>query len=180
MSDKRKPGYSIGRRLSLRLALLTMAIVGFIFWCTWNAVAMQLRGKNADEMELRSEVITKMLTGTAAVGDENAIRQKIESYAAMRSGTRLEVKRADGALVYRDKDIAAHIMSEHVRTTRFTIDAPRVAGGKIEGAFSVDFAQDGKMGEKWAAVLVAATLASGVLIALGAWWQVRRELRPLR
>ena len=179
MSNERKPCYSIGRRLSLRLALLTMAIVGFTFWCTWNAVAMQLRGKNAHEMEFRSEVITKMLTATAAVGDENAIRQKIESYAAMRYGTRLEIQRADGALVYRDKDIAAHLMSTHVRTSRFTIDAPRVAGGKIDGAFSVDFAEDGKMGEKWAAVLVAATLASGVLIALGAWWQVRRELRPL-
>ncbi len=174
-----KPGYSIGRRLSLRLALLTMAVVGLTFWCTWNAVAMQLRNKNAQELEFRSAVITKMLTGTAAVGDEGAIRQKIESYAAMRDGTRIEIKRADGAVVYRDKDIAAHIMSEHFLTTRFTIDAPRVAGGKIDGAFSVDFAHDAAMGEKWAAVLVAATLASGVLIALGAWWQVRRELRPL-
>jgi two-component system, OmpR family, heavy metal sensor histidine kinase CusS len=179
MSAERKPCYSIGSRLSWRLALLTMAIVGFVFWCTWNAVAMQLRGKNAHEMAFRSEAITKMLTATAAAGDEDAIRRKIESYAAMRDGTRLEITRADGALVYRDKDIAAHIMSEHVRTNRFSIDAPRVAGGRIDGAFSVDFAEDGKMGEKWAAVLIAATLASGLLVALGAWWQVRRELRPL-
>jgi two-component system heavy metal sensor histidine kinase CusS len=179
VSETCKPCYSIGRRLSWRLALVTMAIVGFIFWCTWNAVAMQLRGKNADEMQFRSEAITKMLTATASAGDENAIRQKIESYAAMRYGTRLEITRADGAAVYRDRDIAAHVMSEHVRTNRFTIDAPRVAGGKIHGAFSVDFAEDAKMGDKWAGVLIAATLASGLLVALGAWWQVRRELRPL-
>ncbi len=178
-AEQTKPCYSIGRRLSLRLALLTMAIVGFTFWCTWNAVAMQMRGKNAHEMEFRSAVITKMLTTIAAVGDENAIRQKIESVAAMRYGTRLEIKRADGGLVYRDSDTGAHLMSEHLLTTRFTIDAPSVAGGKIDGAFSVDFAEDAKMGDKWAAVLIAATLASGVLIALGAWWQVRRELRPL-
>jgi two-component system, OmpR family, heavy metal sensor histidine kinase CusS len=171
--------YSIGQRLSLRLALLTMAIVGFTFWCTWNAVAMQLRGKNDHEMQFRSETITKMLTATAAVGDENAIRHKIESYAAMRDGTRLEVKRADGAVVYRDADTAAHTMSEHVRTSRFSIDAPRVPGGKLEGAFSVDFAGDAALGDRWAAVLSAATLAAGALIALGAWWQVRRELRPL-
>jgi two-component system, OmpR family, heavy metal sensor histidine kinase CusS len=178
-AEQTKPCYSIGRRLSLRLALLTMAIVGFTFWCTWNAVAMQMRGKNAHEMEFRSAVITKMLTATAAVGDEDAIRQKIESVAAMRYGTRLEIKRADGGLVYRDNDTGAHLMSEHLLTTRFAIDAPRVAGGKIDGAFSVDFAEDAKMGDKWAAVLIAATLASGVLVALGAWWQVRRELRPL-
>ena len=71
--------YSIGRRLSLRLALLTMAIVGFIFWCTWNAVADQHRSKNEREMDFRSGVIVKMLTATAAAGDENAIREKIES-----------------------------------------------------------------------------------------------------
>ncbi len=174
--------YSISQRLSLRLALLTMAIVGFIFWCTWNAVAMQLRGKNAHEMAFRSEVITKMLTATAATaaGDENAIRNKIESYAAMRNGTRLEVKRADGAVVYRDPDTAAHTMSSHVRSHRFSITAPRVPGGTLEGAFSVDFAEDAALGDQWAAVLTAATLAAGALIALGAWWQVRRELRPLQ
>ena len=171
--------YSIGRRLSLRLALLTMVIVGFIFWCTWNAVADQHQRKNVREMDFRSGVIVRMLTATAAAGDENAIRQKIESYAAMRDGTRLEVKRADGSFVYSDPDTAAHAMSKHLRSSSFTIDAPRVAGGKLDAAFSVDFAEDAKMGDKWAAVLAAATLASGALIALGAWWQVRRELRPL-
>jgi two-component system, OmpR family, heavy metal sensor histidine kinase CusS len=179
MTDQTKPSYSIGSRLSWRLALLTMAVVGFIFWCTWNAVAMQLRGKNTQEMAFRSEALTKMLTATAAAGDEDAIRRKIESYALMRDGTRLEITRADGALVYRDKDVPAHAMSGHARTERFIIDAPRVAGGRIAGAFSVDFAEDAKMGDKWAAVLIAATLASGLLVALGAWWQVRRELRPL-
>jgi two-component system, OmpR family, heavy metal sensor histidine kinase CusS len=172
-------GYSIGRRLSLRLALLTMAIVGFTFWCTWNAVSMQMKNKNEQEMTFRSGVITRMLTATAINGDENAIRQKIESYAAMRDGTRLEVRRADGATVFRDPDIAAHAMSDHVRTRRLMIDAPNVAGGKLEGSFSVDFAEDAKMGDRWAAILIAATLASGALVALGAWWQVRRELRPL-
>jgi two-component system, OmpR family, heavy metal sensor histidine kinase CusS len=175
-----RPAYSIGRRLSLRLALLTMAIVGFVFACSWNAVGMQLRGKHAEEMAFRSGVITKMLANTAASGDEDVIRLKIESYAAMRDGTRLEVRRADGAFVYRDADTAAHTMSEHVRTHRFTIDAPQVAGGRLEGTFSVDFIEDAKLGDKWAAVLVAATLASGALTALGAWWQVRRELRPLQ
>jgi two-component system, OmpR family, heavy metal sensor histidine kinase CusS len=179
MTKKDDKGYSIGRRLSLRLALLTMAIVGFTFWCTWNAVAMQLRGKNADELEFRGGVITKMLTATAAAGDENAIRHKIESYAAMRDGTRLEIRRADGAFVYRDADVTAHRMSQHLRTLQFTIDAPRVAGGRIDGAFSIDFAEDAALGDKWAAVLAAATLGSGVLVALGAWWQVRRGLRPL-
>lgn len=172
--------YSIGRRLSLRLALLTMAIVGFTFWCTWNAVAMQLRDKNTHEMEFRSEVIVKMLTATAAAGDENAVRTKIESYAAMRNGTRLEIKRADGAFVYRDADTAAHTMSSHARDNRFSIDAPRVPGGRLDAVFSVDFAEDAALGDQWAAVLVAATLAAGALIALGAWWQVRRELRPLQ
>jgi two-component system, OmpR family, heavy metal sensor histidine kinase CusS len=172
--------YSISQRLSLRLALLTMAIVGFIFWCAWNAVSMQLRTKQEQEMAFRSGVITKMLTATAVVGDESAIRNKIESYAAMRDGTRLEVKRADGAVVYRDADTAAHTMSDHVRTSRFSIVAPRVPGGTLEGAFSVDFAEDAALGDQWVAVLTAATVAAGALIALGAWWQVRRELQPLQ
>ncbi len=170
---------SISHRLSLRMALLTMAVVGFVFLCVWNAVAMVLISKHDHETALRSGVIVKMLTATAASGDEGAIRQKIEGYAAMRMGTRLEVRRADGTFVYRDPDIAAHTMSDHVRTSHFEIVAPRVTGGKLDAAFSVDFAEDAKVGDMWAAVLVAATLASGALVALGVWWQVRRELRPL-
>jgi two-component system heavy metal sensor histidine kinase CusS len=170
---------SISHRLSLRMALLTMAIVGFIFWCVWNAVAMVLISKHDHETELRSAAIAKMLGVAAASGDEAAIRQKIESNAAMREGTRLEVRRADGTWVHRDPEIAAHTISEHFRTSRFSVDAPRVAGGKLDAAFSVDFAEDAKVGDRWAAVLVAATLASGALVALGVWWQVRRELRPL-
>jgi two-component system, OmpR family, heavy metal sensor histidine kinase CusS len=172
--------YSIGRRLSWRLALLTMAVVGFVFWCVWGAVGMVLASKHDQETQFRGGVISKMLTATAATGDDDAIRRKIDSYAAMRGGTRLELRRTDGSFLHRDPDAGEHAMSEHMRTYRFTVDAPKVAGGRLDGVFSVDFADDAKMGDKWAGVLVAATLASGVLVALGAWWQVRRELRPLQ
>jgi two-component system, OmpR family, heavy metal sensor histidine kinase CusS len=172
--------YSIGRRLSLRLALLTMAVVGAAFWLVWCAVALVLENKHDQETQLRGGVISKMLTATAASGDEDAIRRKIDSYAAMRDGTRLEVRRADGSFLHRDPDSAAHTLSEHVREHRFTVAAPHVPGGRLDGVFSVDFVEDAKMGDKWAALLVAATLASGVLVAWGAWWQVRRELRPLQ
>jgi two-component system heavy metal sensor histidine kinase CusS len=172
--------YSIGRRLSWRLALLTIACVGFVFWCVWNAVAVVLMNKHQDEVELRSGVVSKMIEYAAATGDEAAVRQKIELHAAMRGGTRLELKRADGAWVYRDPQIAAHTMSEHVVTRGFTVSAPAIAGGRLDGVFSVDFSEDAKVGDKWAAVLVAATLVAGALVALVAWWQVRRELRPLK
>ncbi len=176
---ERSCSYSIGRRLSLKLALLTMLVVGFTFWCAWNAVGMLLVQKHDQELEFRTSVMAKMLGATAASGDEAALRQKIESYAALRGGTRLELKRQDGQYVFRDPDFGAHAMSQHARTSRFTIDAPRVEGGRLDATLSIDFAGDAKLGDRWAAVLTAATLASGALVALGAWWRVRRDLRPL-
>ncbi|MBE7416582.1 MAG: heavy metal sensor histidine kinase [Ideonella sp.] len=179
LSAERTCSYSIGRRLSLKLALLTMLVLGVTFACLWSAVGMLLKDKNAQELDYRASVMAKLLTATAASGDEAALRDKIESYAALRGGTRLELKRADGQYVFRDPDFGSHAMSEHALTSAFTIDAPHITGGRLIATLSIDFAEDAKLGHRWAAVLVAATLASGALVALAAWWRVRRELRPL-
>jgi len=171
--------YSLARRLSWQLALQTMLVLALVFACLSYAISALHEQQQVESLEYRSGVISEILRSSAALGGEDEVVRRIESYAAMRSGTRLEVRRADGTLVYRDPDSTAHTLSRFVRSKTFSVATPGVPGGVLNAAFSVDFKDDAKLAASWVGVLVAVTLGGGALAAAGAWWRVRRGLRPL-
>jgi two-component system heavy metal sensor histidine kinase CusS len=69
--------------------------------------------------------------------------------------------------------------SEHRQTHEFTIAAPNVPGNELRARFTVDYTGDAAMGARWALILTLVTLAAGAMVAAGAHWHVRRQLRPL-
>jgi len=174
-------GHSISQRLSLQIALLTMVVLGAIFTALWFSVAMLMKERSREEIEFRTEVLTQTIAGAAKVGGEAAVRSKMESMASMRAGTHLELRRADGSLLYVDADVPAHRLSpKHEVQQRFRIEAPGLAGGFLSGQLICDVEQNVRMGQRWALILLAATLLSGAIVAAGAWWRARRLLQPLR
>jgi two-component system heavy metal sensor histidine kinase CusS len=174
-------GHSISQRLSLQIALLTMVVLGAIFTALWFSVAMLIKERSRDEIEFRTGVLTQAITGAAKAGGEAAILSKMESMASMRAGTRLELRRADGSLLYVDADVPAHHPSPtHEVEQHFRIGAPGVPGGFVSAQLICDVEQNVRMGRRWAWILFVATLASGAIVAAGAWWRARRLLRPLR
>lgn len=181
---KRAPGqagHSISQRLSLQIALLTMVVLGAIFTALWFSVAMLMKERSREEIEFRTEVLTQAVAGAAKAGGEAAILSKMESMASMRAGTWLELRRADGSLLYVDADVPAHRLSPaHEVKQRFRIEAPGLAGGFVSGFMVCDVEQNVRLGQRWALILVIATLVSGAIVAAGAWWRARRLLQPLR
>jgi two-component system heavy metal sensor histidine kinase CusS len=174
-------GHSISQRLSLQIALLTMVVLGAIFTALWFSVAMLMKERSREEIEFRTEVLTQAVAGAARVGGEAAILSKMESMASMRAGTWLELRRADGSLLYVDADAPAHRPAPaHEVRQRFRIEAPGVAGGFVSGFLVCDVEQNVRLGQRWALILVVATLISGAIVAAGAWWRARRLLQPLR
>ncbi len=170
--------HSIARRLSWQLALVTALLLGAVFACSFVAINAEFREKHAELVESRSLVI-KEIVRSAAMQSEAAVLQRIESLAGMRAGTRLELRRADNSLLYRDPDTAGHRLSAHTKSVDFSVETPQVAGGVLRGVFTLDFADDMRLRDRWVTALTIATLAGGALSALGAWLCVRRELKPL-
>ncbi len=173
-------GHSISRRLSLQIALLTMVVLGAVFAASWFSVGMLMKERSREELDFRTEILGQTITGAAKAGGEEAVLRKMESIASMRAGTRLELQRADGSLLYADADEPEHRLSAHVMERRFRVQATGVPGGVVSAHFVIDFEQNARMGRRWAWILFVATLASGAIVAAGAWWRVRRSLRPLR
>ncbi len=177
----RQPGHSISQRLSLQIALLTMVVLGAIFTALWFSVAMLMEERSRDEIEFRTEVLTQAIAGAAKAGGEAAVLSKMESMASMRAGTWLELRRADASLLYVDADVPAHRLSPtHGIERRFRIEVPGLAGGFVSARLVCDIEQNVRLGRRWALILIIATLASGAIVAAGAWWRARRLLQPLR
>jgi two-component system heavy metal sensor histidine kinase CusS len=152
-----------------------------IFTTLWFCVAMLMKERSRDEMEFRTEVLTLSVAGAAKLGGEAAILSKMESMATMRAGSWLELRRADGSQLYVDLDVPAHRRTPtHAVEQRFRVEAPSMPGGFVSAHVVGDVEQNVRLGQRWALILFVATLASGAIVAAGAWWRARRLLQPLR
>ncbi|MCW5632365.1 MAG: heavy metal sensor histidine kinase [Rubrivivax sp.] len=180
-SDCRTPlcSHSISTRLSGKLALFTMLVLGVLFAFTWGMVKMILVERSALDLQARCELIGDVIS-RAASGGEAAMLARLLADAPMRARTRLEVWRADGSLLFADAGLAALEGSEHKKVHTFEVATPQLEGGKVQARYTVDYSHDAAMGRRWAWILVAVTLAAGALVGGGSWWFVRRGLNPLR
>ncbi|MDZ7591796.1 MAG: heavy metal sensor histidine kinase [Rubrivivax sp.] len=171
--------HAISTRLSRKLAIFTMVVLGVLFTVAWGMVKMILVERNTADLAARCELITDVV-GRAADQGEAAVLARLLSDAPMRATTRLEVWRADGSLLFADQDAENLQRSAHTQVHDFTIKTPALAGGQVKARYTVDYARDAAMGTRWAWMLFFVTLAAGALVAFGARWHVRRGLSPLR
>jgi two-component system heavy metal sensor histidine kinase CusS len=171
--------HSISTRLSRKLAVFTMLVLGVLFSFTWFSVKMVLVDRHEADLSARCTLITKVV-GRAAEGGEAALLTRLIADSTMRANTRLELWRADGSLLYADLEPEALAQSDHKRVHDWSIPTPAIAGGELRARYSVDYTRDAAMGTRWAWLLVAVTLAAGALVSAGTRWHVKRGLSPLR
>lgn len=172
--------HSISTRLSRKLALFTMAVLGILSLTSWWSVGMMIKQRSAEDLTLRCQVIDDLLTLEAVRGGESAVLQRLAADAGMRGDARLEARRADGSLLYADKRSTMLEQSEHVRSRAFEVTASSLPGGVLRLNYTADFSRDANMGRRWAYLLVIVTLLAGGVVALGSFWHVRRSLKPLK
>ena len=171
--------HSIGRRLSIKLALFTMAVLTVLFSFSWFGVGMMVQERNAQDLHTRCALLEDVLTLEARAGGEAAVLQRLKTDAPMRANARLQVWRADDTLIYTEPLSSALAQSNHLRTDRIVVEAPQLPGGRLVANYTVDFARDAAIGRRWGWLLVLATLAAGAVVSVGARWHVQRQLRPL-
>ena len=116
--------HSIGGRLSRKLALVTMLMLGLLFTGAWLSVKMLMKEKNLEELQFRGDVIAQILALELKNGGEQACLARVRADAPMRANTRLELWRADGQSFYADPRVGSHAMSEHIRSVDFEIPQP--------------------------------------------------------
>lgn len=171
--------HSIGLRLSRKLALLTMLVVGALSIASWTSVELMFMERNAQDLEAHVKMLDRLLDLEAEMGGEAAVLARVRADTALRNEAKLELWRADGSLLHADVVGPSFEASRHCRSREFSVQSPQLPGGALRARYTVDYARDAALGQRWAVILALVTLGAGGLVAAGAFWHVRRQLRPL-
>lgn len=172
--------HSLSRRLSRKLALLTMCVLGVLSASVYVSVKMLIIERNAQALDRQCELLVTLLQAEARLGGDAAVLERLRGDAVMRHGARLELWQADGRPYFADPARPELVASPHVQVREFEVAMPAIADRPLLARYSVDFSADARMGERWAWILILTTLGAGGIVALGSGWHVRRVLAPVR
>jgi two-component system, OmpR family, heavy metal sensor histidine kinase CusS len=173
------PSYSIERRLSSRLALqiaIVLAIMSVLIYCTAH---MLMSRKQDTEHTKKIAVVSDIMREASAEGGFAQLARTAELMATRRPGTRLEITRPNGEVLYRDPNEGPFMLSKHTRTKAFSVDLTRENIGVLNGQFTIDVEYDEHLMDDLFWALVFVPILGGALVWLSTAWRVRRELRPL-
>ncbi|MCR8959822.1 two-component sensor histidine kinase [Variovorax sp. S2] len=172
---KKKAGYSLATRLSIQLASQTALGLGLLCAGIFAATEWSFIDKQ------RALLTTKLAaTRDAAISTERAgglaeMRRHLQAAIPRRAGTYLELRAADGELLYRDPEV----LPNHVKAQRMEFTLP-LAVGEVQGALLLDITEDSRMLGRLALILATATLLGGISAGIACAWRVRRTMEPLR
>lgn len=170
-------GYSIGRRLSLLLAIQTVIGLGVLLAFIYGATTMLFTAKHEEELRSYTSVLVDVVRDAHAKGGEAEVKAKLAWLAERRPGTFVQVNRADGSELYRDKAPTFNVATSVSRAMPFAVQS--TSAGPLQGTLILDCSQDAETARRMALLLIAAVLAGAALVGWGTFWRVRSSLRPL-
>jgi two-component system, OmpR family, heavy metal sensor histidine kinase CusS len=174
------PNYSIERRLSSRLALqvaAVLALMSVVIYCT--AYLLMSRKQEAEHTK-KIAVVSDIMREAAAEGGYIQLARTAELMATRRPGTRLEITRPSGEVLYRDPNEGPFMLSKYTRSKSFSVDLTGNNIGVLNGQLTIDVEYDEHLTDDLFWALVFVPILGGVLVWLSTAWRVRRELRPLQ
>lgn len=170
--------YSIGRRLSLLLAIQTVIGLGVLLATIYGATTMLFGMKHEEQLRTYSSVLVDVIRDANTQGGEQEVVAKLTWLAERSSGFYLEVERSNGSALYHDAFPSFDIAESDTRAMAFNVAAP---SGDIlyRGRLVLDCSQDAKTGRRVALLLIVSVIAGAALVGWGTFWRVRCSLRPL-
>lgn len=170
--------YSIGRRLSLLLAVQTIIGMGLLLALAYAATHMLFVSKQEQELRSYTAILSDVLQDAYVQGGEADMMSKLAWLSERRPGTFVQVMRHDASEIYRDVSPTFDLQHAPTREMQFSI----AANGRPDaylGRLVLDCTEDSRHASRMAWLLVIATLAGGSFVAWATFWRVRSNLRPL-
>lgn len=169
--------YSIGRRLSLLLAIQTVVGLGVLLACIYAVNVMLFKAKHEEQLQNYAKVMVDIARAGEERGGRAEALAKLAWSAERRPGTYMEVQDASGQTVYRDPPPPFDVSARSSKSLDFALPLVNIEGWQAR--VWLDCSQDARTGQRMALLLVAVVIAGGALAGWGTFWRVRCSLRPL-
>ena len=169
--------YSIGRRLSLLLAIQTVVGLGVLLAFIYAVNVMLFKAKHEEQLQNYAKVMVDIARAGEERGGRAEALAKLAWSAERRPGTYMEVQDASGQTVYRDPPPPFDVSARSSKSLGFALPLANIEGWQAR--VWLDCSQDARTGQRMALLLVAVVIAGGALAGWGTFWRVRCSLRPL-
>lgn len=170
--------YSIGRRLSVLLALQTIIGLSVLLAFIYGATSMMFKMKHEEQLTQYATLMADIVRDTHAEGGRQAVLEKLAWTEERRPGTFFVLEDAQGTVLYRDQSPDFDVEADTARPRVFQIDVAGEAA-PLSARVVLDCAEDAAFGRQMAWLIAAAVLTGGLLAGWGSFWRVRCELKPL-
>jgi two-component system heavy metal sensor histidine kinase CusS len=164
---------SLTRRLSLQLAWQIAAGLALLCAGVFAATAWSFSDKQRAHLTVKLAASKDSAIVADRLGGPAEVRRQLGGSLPRRPGTFIELRSADGQLLYRD---AVAPDPSHAISLPFEVP---LSAGVARGTMWLDKADDDRMLRRLALTLVAASALGGLLAGVASAWRVRRTLRPL-
>ncbi|TNF53286.1 MAG: hypothetical protein EP308_09780, partial [Burkholderiales bacterium] len=115
--------YSIGRRLSLLLAVQTIIGMGLLLALAYAATHMLFVSKQEQELRSYTAILSDVLQDAYVQGGEADMMSKLAWLSERRPGTFVQVMRHDASEIYRDVSPTFDLQHAPTREMQFNIAA---------------------------------------------------------
>lgn len=168
--------HSLGKRLSLWLALQTLAGLAAICVAVYVAIALGLQLRQTKALEEKAEQVRHLLTEIASTDGLVTLPHRLDDFLVGHKDMFLTLRRPDGDMLYQRTLPPGE--PHRVTPIQVTVDSRR--GVTLTGQLALSTRDDRALLTRIASVLVAASLIGTALISAGGFLLVRQGLHPLR
>ena len=174
-------GQSLGRRLSLWLALQGLAGALIVSSIVYAISGWTFRLRQQELLELKSHVVRGELANSSTTADAQSLRHRLEGFLAGHEAMSLSVRTSSGALLFGTS--ASATSDAGPRSYRSMVWGDRWPAGSGDGVtveMGIDLGEDDALLTRIGVIVFAASLIGAMLTSLTGYGLVRRGLRPIR
>lgn len=174
---KRFRARTLGRRLSLWLAL--QSLLGLVLVCgaIYAATFYAFKSRQTDDLSQKEHLIAYLASEALKRGDEAKLKHELKDFMVGHPEFGLSVRGAEGAVFFED---LLPVSNAPRREMQFDLVSPVAGKSPLRAELSLDIARDVNLLRRIAAALVLAAAGGVLLISLGGFLLVWLGLRPLR
>lgn len=170
-------GWSLARRLSLRLAAQTVIGSALVSALVYGLAGVHLASRQEKFLEGQRMMVQHMLRETRRDGDLDNLRHRLDDYFAGHQDLSLELTVLGSAPFYQSEH---PIPEARARTTDFELAAIPNVLGPLKARLALDLGADRQLLDHLALSLAASSLLGALAVSLAGWLQVRRGLEPMQ
>ncbi len=167
---------SLGRRLSIWLALQSLAGLSVVCVVIYAVTHMNLESRQSESLAQKQAQVQHLLTESASSNETTVLTHKLDDFFIGHQELSLVLKRLDGSVFYQHTGS----VTSNIRQTRFEVNALVTAPMPLTAVLTLDTDDDHQLLRRLAFTLLAAALLGAALGSAGGFVLVRLGLRPVR